>query len=270
VDNTPLLEAPKLWFLLICAAARAMDGGGLSPELDFDAPPPDGPLLLRGKLFPLNWAAGELTIHGLPIFAMETPNSGLGTGTTVWDGSVVLAKHLEARYPPLGLSGRRVVELGAGPGVAGFAAAALGAAVTLTDLPYCLPNLEAAAQRNAHLPGASTAAALDWFAVEPALAGAPALAEADLVLGADVVWVEELIPGLVGALAALLRRPGSVALVAHQTRSTRSDELLFRLLAEARLMVALVPREQHHPAFSDDIIDIFTITGAPMGEGREL
>lgn len=243
-----------------------MDGGGLSPELDFNAPPPDGPLLLRGKLFPLQFDLGELTIHGLPIFALETPNSGLGTGTTVWDGSVVLAKHLEATYPPLGLAGRRVVELGAGPGVAGFAAAALGAAVTLTDLPYCLPNLEAAAQRNAHLPGATSIAALDWFNVGPALAAAPALAEADLVLGADVVWVEELIPGLVGALAALLRRPGSVALVAHQTRSTRSDELFFRLLQEARLVAALVPRAQHHPAFSDDIIDIFSISGAHAGE----
>jgi predicted nicotinamide N-methyase len=252
-----------LFFFIMTAALQ-----DLSPEIDFDAPPPEAPLLLRGKLFPFRFSEGELNIHGQPVFAFETPNSGLGTGTTVWDGSVVLAKYLESRYAPLGLSGVRVIELGAGPGVAGFSAVALGAEVYLTDLPYCLPNLELAAARNAHLPGRAHVAPLDWFAPAAALTAAPAMAQASLVLGADVVWVEELIPGLVDTLATLLQRPGSTALIAHQTRSTRGDELFLRHLTEARLRVQRVPRERQHPVFSDDVIAILHITTAGSEEAE--
>lgn len=254
--------------LIFLAVAMASSSPELSPEIDYDAPLPEGPLLLPGKLYPLNFSAGALTVHGLPIIAIETPNSGLGTGTTVWDGSVVLAKYLEHTTPPLGLAGRRVLELGAGPGVTGFAAAALGAEVALTDLPYVIPNLEAAATRNAHLPGRTRVAELDWFTPEEALAAAPFLATADVVLGADVVWLEELIPGLVRTLALLLRRAGSFALIAHQTRSTRSDQLLFQQLAGAALRVEAVPRTLHHPAFSADIIAILRIT-ADAGDAAE-
>ena len=255
---------------LLLALLPTMDGsadGALSPEIDFDAPQPEGPLLLRGKLFPLNFSAGELLIAGLPVFAVETPNSGLGTGTTVWDGSVVLAKHLEARFSPAGLAGQRVVELGAGPGVAGFAAAALGAEATLTDLPYCLPNLREAARLNSHLPGPTRLAALDWFAPEDGIA---ALGHVDIVLGADVVWVEELIPALVRTLALLLRRPRVYCLLAHQTRSRRGDEALFRLLGEAGLRVERLPRGEHHPAFSDDIIELLRVTRGGAAAGGEL
>jgi predicted nicotinamide N-methyase len=39
------------------------------------------------------------------------------------------------------LKGKRVIELGAGTGVVGLAAGALGAKVVLTDLPHLLPGL---------------------------------------------------------------------------------------------------------------------------------
>lgn len=83
-------------------------------------------------------------------------------GTTVWDASIVLAKFLEkgARRGELSrarLTGRRVLELGAGPGLGGIAAALLGADVVLTDLPDIVPltarnvatNVSAAALKRA-------------------------------------------------------------------------------------------------------------------------
>lgn len=233
-----------------------LDDAALSPLLDFDAPPPDAPLLLPGRAFPLDFRSGALAIAGAPLFIVETPNSQLGTGLNVWDGAVVLAKHLEARRAHQ-LPGARVLELGAGPGVAGLAAAALGASVTLTDLPYVLPNLREAVALNTHLRGPLAVAELDWFAPQ-AMAGGGGF---DLVLGSDVVWVEELIPPLVNTLALLLRqRPGCEALLAHQTRSRRGDALLTRLLGAAGVRVRVLPRGEHHADFSVPAIELLSLT----------
>ncbi len=222
---------------------------------------PDEVLMIEGKLYPLDYAGGELTIHGTPLYTLEQGNSGLGTGLTVWDGSIVLAKYLEARFPSL--AGKRVLEVGAGPGVAGLAAVALGAAqVTLTDLPYCLDNLRAAVALNAHHVKAGAAppvvGALDWLA--PQRSALPGLQAMDLVLGADVVWVEELIAPLVSTLAWLSAGPAApTILLAHQTRSTRSDELLHAELAAAGLRATALPPETHHPDFSHPKISILSI-----------
>ena len=90
-------------------------------------------------------------------------------GTTVWDASIVLAKWLERnarRGSELSrprLAGRRVLELGAGMGLGGLAAAALGADVELTDVAEVLPLL----RRNAEaLMGRASLATSDaaWCA----------------------------------------------------------------------------------------------------------
>lgn len=65
-------------------------------------------------------------------------------GVVVWDAALVLAHYLAAAVDRgrLRLAGARVLELGAGTGCAGLAAAALGAAeVVLTDRPQLLPLL---------------------------------------------------------------------------------------------------------------------------------
>ncbi len=59
--------------------------------------------------------------------------SGIGTGATVWAAAHVLSKYLEKEYGRVGLAGKRVCDIGAGTGVVGFVAAALGGTVTLTD-----------------------------------------------------------------------------------------------------------------------------------------
>jgi Lysine methyltransferase len=52
----------------------------------------------------------------------------------------------------------------------------------------------------------------------------------DVVIGADVVWLEELVPLLVRALTALCG-PDTLLLLAHQKRSERTDDLLFEGLS---------------------------------------
>ena len=51
----------------------------------------------------------------------------------VWESGVALAEYMSCHMGAGELRGRRVLELGAGPGIAGIAAALCGARVTLTD-----------------------------------------------------------------------------------------------------------------------------------------
>lgn len=51
----------------------------------------------------------------------------------------------------------------------------------------------------------------------------------DLVIGADVVWLEDLVPLLVGALS-ILCGPHTELLLSHQKRSEHTDRILFNSL----------------------------------------
>lgn len=151
--------------------------------------------------------------------------------------------------------------------------------VVLTDLPYALPNLRANADRNApSRPHGTTVTcgALDWFecAAEhcygptfPRLPYSPRILaprsspelppgspdRLDLVIAADVVWVADLVPSLVNAFVAVtdpaLSSPR--VLLAHQTRSKASDDLLFALLdpyfTVERVPTAELPRDFSRP-----------------------
>ena len=131
------------------ARLRIRDGASSSP-LQQSQQPRQPMAALPWRRFPI-----DLEREGFPIGAGRrlvvrgVENSGQGTGLTTWDGAVVLAKYLEHHLGPSFLAGKRVLETGAGTGLVGLACAALGAAaVTLTDLPYTLGNLEANVQRN--------------------------------------------------------------------------------------------------------------------------
>lgn len=223
----------------------------------------DGPstrLALPTKLFD---ATSAFTIRDVVVSVGEVGNSGKGTGLTTWDGSVVLAKHLEhARASEL--VGKRVLEVGAGTGLAGLSAALLGAReVVLTDLAYTMENLSRNAVQtldNARLAGVAVSAVhtqvLDWFN-PPTDIGA-----LDIVLAADVVWVEDLIAPLVRTLATLLRHSPTRAtvLMAHQTRSAAADALLFAELTHHALETRAVPVTALHPHYASERITVWEIT----------
>ncbi len=58
----------------------------------------------------------------------------------------------------------KILELGAGTGLVGLAAAQLGAArVQITDLPYALANIQSNVDRNAAGSSTVEVRALDWF-----------------------------------------------------------------------------------------------------------
>ena len=91
-----------------------------------------------------------------------------------------------------------MLDLGAGCGVTSVVAAALGARVSATDLPYSLPLLRRNVDSNAELlaaaGGSVAVGSLDWLATNDDVN--KLLANVDIILAADVIWDEELVEPL--------------------------------------------------------------------------
>lgn len=133
----------------------------------------------------------------------------------LWPSAIALARAVARRS----LRGRRVLELGAGLGLPGLAAAVGGARVTVTDWA---PEAIVAAQDNAARNGVEVEALVsDWRDASELVARAPW----DLVLLADVLYEERN----VDALLALLPRLGGEILLADPDRAIAA-----RFLAAAR------------------------------------
>eukprot|EP00667_Euglena_gracilis_P021959 EG_transcript_24252 len=163
-----------------------------------------------------------------------------GIGFQLWPAATTLCRFLETCWDSLEvalakpMAEAHCVELGAGVGLVGMFAAALGAGhVTLTDLPPVLAVLrENVALNAAGWAGRQPPAAVDvqplcWGTEDPL-----AVPATDLVLVADCVYWEELFAPLLATLRHFVDR-GAVVLMAHVRRWTR-DNRFFR--QAARLM----------------------------------
>ncbi|KXZ54919.1 hypothetical protein GPECTOR_4g991 [Gonium pectorale] len=126
------------------------------------------------------------------------------TGTTVWDGAVVLSHYLtesgalsrppERPYAYSGGSLPTVLELGAGTGAVSLALAATrcAASVTVTDLADLLPHLRVNASANAALlpPGRVHLAPLRWGqeGEEDVQRLSPVRPPFDVIVGSDLIY----------------------------------------------------------------------------------
>ncbi|KAF9949030.1 hypothetical protein BGZ70_001974 [Mortierella alpina] len=175
------------------------------------------------------------------------------TASSVWDCSIVLGKYLEAlsAKSPGYWNGKRVLELGAGQGIASFSAAALGAEqVIITDIDSAIAGLQEGVTMNGFRALQVQVAALDWTNRVEALqniqrnllgrsSSTDRHSHLDYILASDVIWVDYLIPALVDTVADLIQgsteSPPPVFLLAYQFRSTRSDQILFESLDRLKL-----------------------------------
>ncbi|XP_007228982.2 protein N-lysine methyltransferase METTL21A [Astyanax mexicanus] len=120
----------------------------------------------------------------------------LGVAAVVWDAAVVLCMYLELGH--VDLKGKTVIELGAGTGLVGIVAALLGANVTITDRKPALDFLSSNVNENVppELQGAVQVSELTWGeGLEHYPSGSY-----DLILGADIVYLEETFPALLKTL----------------------------------------------------------------------
>ena len=139
------------------------------------------------------------------------------TGQIVWSVSVLVSQYLAFAAAAEVVAAGCVLELGAGCGLCGLTAAALGARrVVLTDNE---PEVLGLLQRSVARYPAASVAELSWgeAASHAALEGATGLAQYPLLLGADVIYWSHAVPQLFEAVARLLA-PGGVFILGFTNR----------------------------------------------------
>lgn len=154
----------------------------------------------------------------------------LGVAAVVWDAAVVMCMYLE--LGKVELKGKRAIELGAGTGLVGIVAALLGAKVTITDREPALDFLFANVKAN--LPpdsqGSVVVSELTWGQdLERYPAGG-----FDLVLGADIVYLEDTFVPLLQTLDHLCSDT-AVVLLACKIRYKRDTNFLSMLKQRFRV-----------------------------------
>ncbi|KAK9072620.1 hypothetical protein SSX86_009055 [Deinandra increscens subsp. villosa] len=208
-------------------------------------------------------------VFGYQLQFMQDPNSK-HLGTTVWDASMVLVKYLEkncrkGRFCPSKLKGKRVIELGAGCGVAGFGMALLGCEVVSTDQVEVLPLLMRNVERNtsrimqmnpdADSIGSITAAELSWGNSDHIRALDPPF---DFIIGTDVVYAEHLLEPLLQTMLAL-SGPKTTILIGYEIRSTNVHEQMIQLWKK-HFEVKIVPKSKMDIKYQHPSIQLYIMT----------
>jgi predicted nicotinamide N-methyase len=166
-------------------------------------------------------------------------------GLLLWESAVVLADVLSGLRPghsetPDGIGGRTVLELGAGTGLVGLAAAALGAHVVQTDHS---PEALALCRRNAKANGLTGIGHRlgDWRDWREA-------ATFDIVVGADILYEPALHGDIVRVLEASVARDGYAILTDPERAHTAGfiaglERSGWRVTPSSRRVPALPPSQ---------------------------
>lgn len=136
------------------------------------------------------------------IIAIEQNWEQEGLVCVVWEAAVILAKYISLKMPSL--QGVRVLELGAGTGLAGLVAATLGADVTITDRLGHLRCAERNIENNKHL-FSNTQSILVCPLTWGKNSGELFMHEFgyfDILIGADLVYNEAVFQDLIDTLVA--------------------------------------------------------------------
>ncbi|XP_049743949.1 protein N-lysine methyltransferase METTL21A isoform X3 [Elephas maximus indicus] len=148
----------------------------------------------------------------------------LGVAAVVWDAAIVLSTYLE--MGAMELRGCSAVELGAGTGLVGIVAALLGAHVTITDRKVALEFLKSNVEANLapQIQPKAIVKELTWG--QNLQSFSPG--EFDLILGADIIYLEETFTDLLQTLEYLCS-DRSMILLACRIRYERDNNFLAML-----------------------------------------
>uniref|UniRef100_A0A452V2N1 EEF1A lysine methyltransferase 3 n=1 Tax=Ursus maritimus TaxID=29073 RepID=A0A452V2N1_URSMA len=136
--------------------------------------------------------------------------------------------------------GKKVIELGAGTGIVGILAerGVIWGDVTITDLPVALEQIQGNVQANVPAGARAQVCALSWGIDQHVFPG-----DYDLVLGADIVYLEPTFPLLLGTLQHLCGPHGTVYL-ASKMREEHGTESFFQHLLPQHFQLELAQRDE--------------------------
>lgn len=143
----------------------------------------------------------------------------------LWDAAMVLAYVLGSQRDT---EGKRLLELGAGLGAPGLAAAAAGYTVTLSDYEDIIMDFQRVSAAASGLKGIDFVH-FDWL--EPRT-----LAPFDVLVGAEILFRDEFFQPLLDIFSTLLKPDGTIFL-AHD--ATRQSLPKFLKLADKHFDIAL-------------------------------
>ncbi|MHB8789559.1 MAG: class I SAM-dependent methyltransferase [Desulfobulbaceae bacterium] len=142
----------------------------------------------------------------------------------LWEAAIVLSRFLAAqKFAP----GTRLLELGAGLGAPGLAAAAAGCSVTLTDYEEHILDFERVSAAASKVKDVDCTL-LDWK-------NPPPMERFDIIVGAEILFREEFFAPLLQVMRGALK-PGGVVYLAHDIR--RQSLRPFLEMAEAEYAIA--------------------------------
>lgn len=205
----------------------------------------------------------------LNIRQQPHPETGIdrlhNTGLILWDACYILARFLERHFqrpqlssiyqatcPKTALAGRRVLELGAGTGLAGLTCWLLGASETLlTDIDAALGLLRDNVAENVSRIGISNGrgairvAELLWGAEEAIENLGPAF---DVILCSEVIYDSRCHDDLWKTLKAF-GKPGTVIFFSYKLRGLGEEAFLENLAADPHFVVEEVDGAELDPDF---------------------
>lgn len=165
----------------------------------------------------------NFTFVGKTLKIAQDWNEG-GVAAVVWDAAIVLGQYLEKRKPLI--QNKTVIELGAGTGLVGMVAALLGGNVIITDRQKALKYINTNVENNADVLSKLhiKVADLTW-----GQSISDFEAPYDVILGADIIYLEETFEELFKTLLDLAGRE-TIVLLSCRIRYDRDNKFL-KLLA---------------------------------------
>lgn len=198
--------------------------------------------------------------------SLHQDNGSMHVGTSVWPCSLVLVKFVERWHPLtcastenpyadlLDFTRKRGVELGAGCGGAAMGLYLLGLNdIVVTDIAPVMPALKHNLKRNKPvLQKALKMAQLYWAnEAQMKVLGPPF----DVVIAADVVYMEESVPPLVETMEKMVADDGAV-LFGYQLRSPEAHRLFWEL-CERVFDIEKIPHDHLHPEYAYEETDVY-------------
>ena len=153
-----------------------------------------------------------------PLEKRDDESLGWAYWDRLWPSELALSEFLIKEYFPEKLTGKNILEIGCGVGLAGVVAARLGAFTTFSDMvPVTLEGVKETCRLN-HIQQFDTCT-LDWFS------SISDTKNYDIVIGSEVFYDTKNLPGIFNVLHSVLKLDGQAFFLRSQSTWPEYDRI---------------------------------------------